>query len=104
MSYRVKIAPEADAELSEIERYLRDDCSEPELSVQIPLAFLTACETLSEMPFRYPVVESLRLLPREIRKMRHKNYVVLYNVNQDEETVEILHIASARQNWYTRYL
>ncbi len=93
MAYKIVYKPYAERDLWETADYLADR------SIPAAKHFLkklkTTIEGLSEMPLRYPLINS----NREYRKMSVPPYVVVYIVDERAKTVQIVRIVHGKRNY-----
>ena len=83
---KIILAPAAIAELQEISDYIAAD--NPERAATFVAELLDHCDSLAEMPRRFPLVP--RYEHWGIRRCVHGNYLIFYRVR--EEAVEIVHV------------
>jgi plasmid stabilization system protein ParE len=95
--YRVKMMPQADAELEEIGYFIALD--KPQAAKRFTTEWVAALTTLLS---RFP--ESGTVHKAEIRQFSHKGYTAFYQVNAVQKQVEILHIVSLVKPLSTRNL
>lgn len=83
---KVRITRQARADLEEIAEWIGQD--NPARAVAFVDELLARCRSLAEHPDRFPIYRELR--GRTVRKMSHRNYVILYFRSADG--IEIAHV------------
>jgi toxin ParE1/3/4 len=83
--YKLRISPEAKADLDSIWDYIAEDS--PVEATNFILKVLNKCELLTEQPYMGPARDFIR---KGLRIHPVDDYVVLYRVH--DKTVEIVHV------------
>ncbi|MFZ1988829.1 MAG: type II toxin-antitoxin system RelE/ParE family toxin [Alphaproteobacteria bacterium] len=95
-SYRVVFSPEAEAQLTQLYRYIADEAS-PEIALGFTSAIIDHCESLDQMPHRGVARGDLR---PGLRTLSFRGRVLIaYAVGKD--TVTILGIFYGGQDFET---
>ncbi len=90
MAYKILITPSAESDLEEYASWIFQDSpmnARKWLAEAWELIF-----SLSEMPERFPVAPESPISGSEIRSVPHYSHRVIYRIQAEEETVEILRI------------
>jgi plasmid stabilization system protein ParE len=85
---KVVLSRRAIIEIQEIGDYIAQD--NPERAAYFVRELRTACLTLVELPFAFPIVQ--RYADHEVRRRLHGNYVVLYRVEVDANRIVVLNV------------
>ena len=90
--YNIEITEPAQQDLLSIVLYIRDVLQEPKIALGILRTLRDEIEGLCRMPERYPLWEDEPWHSQGLRKMVVKKYVVLYLVEQQSQTVQIVRV------------
>jgi len=62
-------------------------------------ALIKTYDALKENPFRRPLVQDKYLATKGIRSIGVKNYMLLYSVNEEKNTVPLYRFLYCRRDW-----
>ncbi|MCX4374016.1 MAG: type II toxin-antitoxin system RelE/ParE family toxin [Dysosmobacter sp.] len=95
MKYRVKIGAQAQADITDIMRYIGQVLLEPRTAGNLYRLLKEQILSLKQMPERYPYEDDDRLRALGIRKLLVKNYKVLYFVDTERQLVQVARVVYA---------
>ena len=95
MKYRVKIGAQAQADITDIMRYIEQVLLEPRTAGNLYRLLKEQILSLKQMPERYPYEDDDRLYALGIRKLLVKNYKVLYFVDTERQLVQVARVVYA---------
>jgi len=95
MKYRVKIGAQAQADITDIMRYIGQVLLEPRTAGNLYRLLKEEILSLKQMPERYPYEDDERLRALGIRKLLVKNYKVLYFVDTERQLVQVAKVVYA---------
>lgn len=95
MKYRVKIGAQAQADITDIMRYIGQVLLEPRTAGNLYRLLKEQILSLKQMPERYPYEDDDRLRALGIRKLLVKNYQVLYFVDTERQLVQVARVVYA---------
>lgn len=99
MAYKIESTPLADQDLEGIIAYIAEDLENPIAAAHF-LDEVDACYThLEKMPLMYEQCHDPNLKKLGYRKALISNYVMIYRVDEDAETVFILRFFYARRDY-----
>ena len=87
--YKLVYLPHALEDLVEIATYIAKKLNNPIAAENITSQLVEKAESLKEFPYVYPVHNPIRKLNKEYRKLRVKNWIMFYYVNEGEKTITI---------------
>lgn len=97
--YNIKITEPAKEDIKSVIYYISVDLRNP-VAAQNMLNFIeTEIKSLSEMPFRHPLVEDAVLAQNGFRLIQVKNYLVFYTVREKSNSVIIQRVLYSRRDW-----
>ncbi len=88
--YSVRITRQAQEHLTEVRRYIERELLAPDAALKIIRALRKEMASLSEMPFRYGLVDEEPWRSEGIRKTQVRNYYIYYWVDEAAGKVQIL--------------
>ena len=97
-SYAIKMARQAEEQLSEIVQYISVTLRSPQAAMNTLDALEEEINSLSAMPSRYPAIEDDSVSDRGIRKTRARNFSIYYLVDEARKQVNILAVCYARRD------
>ena len=102
MVYKVIASVQADADLDRLIDYLLQTLQNPVAAKNL-LSGVEACyDHLSQMPYMYEQCRSPRLMARGYRKAVIHDYIMIYRVDDEENTVYVLRFFHGRQDYEKR--
>ena len=97
--YKIVITQTAKADLRDAARYITVELTSPDAAKKLVQDIKVEIKKLSAMPFRHEIASDPYLAHLGIRKIYVSNYVVLYIVSEDTQTVAVARIGYMRRNW-----
>lgn len=97
--YKVIIEPDAETDLYEVIHYIGNILHEPKSAKRIYLSIKEQVQSLSEMPFRYPLVQDDKYWHRGVRRILVENYAAFYYVTEDDLSIHVFRILYNRRDW-----
>ena len=94
--YKVKILPQAEYDLASIGDYISNELSNQLSAQKILSRILAACNSLSTFPHRSPVFYEHS--NKKLRAIHIKNYTIVYHVDDNSRSVEILAVIYSRRD------
>ena len=98
--YKVKITPQANAQMLEIFRYIRDDLSEMTVAEKLIDELEKNILSLSFMPNRIALVDVQPWKNHGIHKMVVKNFLVYFWVNEEQKEVHITAVVYGKRDQF----
>lgn len=98
-TYNVHISELAERDLAEIGRYMAEELLEPSIALKLVTKVGDAALRLEEMPQRNALVADERLSRSGIRKLMVDNYIIIYVISEEKNTVMVIRILSGRRDW-----
>ena len=100
MSYTVRFTETAKNDLQEIAFYIADQSKEPEIAKAFVLELRETCKRLTELPNQGALPKDRILRSMGYRYLSHKGYLLFYQVNEHEKTVDIMAIFQEKQDYF----
>ena len=100
MSYTVRFTETAKNDLREIAFYIADQSKEPEIAKAFVLELRGTCNRLTELPNQGALPKDRILRSMGYRYLSHKGYLLFYQVNEHEKTVDIMAIFQEKQDYF----
>ena len=100
MSYTVLFTETAKNDLREIAFYIADQSKEPEIAKAFVLELRGTCKRLTELPNHGALPKDRILRSMGYRYLSHKGYLLFYQVNEHEKTVDIMAIFQEKQDYF----
>ncbi|MCI9515043.1 MAG: type II toxin-antitoxin system RelE/ParE family toxin [Lawsonibacter sp.] len=95
MNYRIEIGIQAQADITDIMRYIGQALLEPRTAGKLYRLLKEKILSLKQMPDRCPYEDDERLRALGIRKLLVRNYKVLYIVDTEQRVVRIARVVYA---------
>lgn len=100
MSYTVRFTETAKNDLQEIAFYIADQSKGPEIAKAFVLELRGTCNLLTELPNQGALPKDRILRSMGYRYLSHKGYLLFYQVNEHEKTVDIMAIFQEKQDYF----
>ena len=97
--YAVHFTRTAEADLQEITEYVSRVLDNPPAAESLLDKIDKRIRELSDYPEAHPLAADIQLQERGIRVFTFGNYVGLYRVRRDEQTVVVLRLLHGRRDW-----
>jgi toxin ParE1/3/4 len=98
-NYNVIFTKRAKNDLDDVYRYIAEQALMPKTALKLTENIKDEINYyLSYMPF-YPLADDKRLAQAGVRKMVVKKYLVFFVVNENENTVNVIHIIHGARDW-----
>ena len=89
--YKIEITDCADQELNEILEYISVNLQNPSAASSFADEVADCYDALEKTPYMYELSRDPRLHLMGFHKVAIKNYIMIYRVSEEEQTVYILH-------------
>lgn len=89
----------AEQDLEDIYCYISNTLLEPEIAKKIYLTIYDRIQSLKNMLKRNPIVTEEPFKSIGLRKQHAANYMILYIVNDENNTINIIRILYSKRNW-----
>lgn len=102
--FRLEITESAESDLDEITDYIgRTLCNPPAVATFLD-AIDAACSELTEMPEMFPLCADSRLADLGYRKVVVRSYIMVYEIDGEEDVVRILRFFHGSENYADKML
>ena len=101
-NYEIKQTKQFELELRNIYNYLLFHFQEPITAEKNLRNIIEKVYSLQYYPERFPRITTYNHDNYNLRKLSVKNYIVIYQVNNDTHEVYILHIFHSSQDYYNK--
>ena len=101
-NYKVNITDEAYADLDEILKYITVDLSNSSAAQELLNDVLKGVDQISAFPFAMPNLNNIEF--NKLRRLDIKNFVLIYDVNENKHEIYILAILYAKSDLIARLL
>ncbi|MBR1830444.1 MAG: type II toxin-antitoxin system RelE/ParE family toxin [Atopobiaceae bacterium] len=98
ITYKVVVQPIALRDMTDAVTYIADELKSPSAAERLSEKLVQGIESLAKLPTRCPTHRVSRPLKREYRQLRVDNYLVLFTVSEENETVTVAHVLYARRS------
>lgn len=98
-NYEIQITEPAENDLRAIGVYISKELLEPSIAKNIIAKIGQAIMKLEELPLKNALILDGELALQGIRKILVDNYIVFYNVIEENKTVTIIRILYNRRDW-----
>lgn len=99
MAYKLIITKGAQNELERIADYISESLCNPIAAIDFLEQVDKCYTTLSDSPLIYQVCDNIGMKYKEYRKVVINNYVLVYRVDIDANTVYVLHFFYGRRDY-----
>ena len=97
-AYKVKITPQASAQLLELFSYISNVLKEPVTAERLLNELQKSILSLATMPKRVPLVDAEPWKSRGIRKLAVKNFMVYFWVYEEQKQVHVIAVIYGKRN------
>lgn len=98
ITYRVEVQPLALRDMNDVVTYIASELKSPAAADHLADKLVEGIESLATLPSRCPLHQTLRPLRHEYRQLRVDNYLVLFTVSEEKETVTVARVLYARRD------
>lgn len=99
MNYNLVITKPAEKDLADILQYISKDLSAPKAANDLLDDILRCYDNISSNPLVYALCDNDRLKSKEYRKALIKNYIMLYRVDEEKQTIYIMRFIYGRRDY-----
>ena len=99
MNYNLVITKPAEKDLADILQYVSKDLSAPKAASDLLDDILKCYDNISLNPLMYALCDNDRLKSKEYRKAVVKNYIMLYRVDEEKQTIYIMRFIYGRRDY-----
>lgn len=96
---KLKYTPAAISDLQEITDYIKSNFHNPSAAKRISKMILDDCSRLKEYPRSGVSIESKTGFETDLRMLICKNWIAVYRIDDDSDTVSISRIMNGRQDY-----
>ena len=97
--YQIFISDHAQRDIKEIINYLSLNLMEPLIAKNIASEIDKSISSLKEMPQSQSLVLSNPTKQNSFRKLPVKNYIIFFEIHEEQKAVGIVRILYGRRNW-----
>ena len=97
--YSLQYLPIARQDLVGIVRYISRELANPAAAERLAGELTAAAEGLRQFPYAHPAVAPIRPLAHEYRRLRVKNYLLFYWVDEESRMVTVVRVLYARRDF-----
>ena len=97
--YDLQYLPSARKDMVDVVRYISETLQNPTAAERLAVELIEAGDSIPAFPYANPVHMPIRPLKREYRKLRVRNYLMLYWVDEERKLVTIARVVYARRNY-----
>lgn len=97
--YNLEYLPIARQDLVGIVRYISRELLNPAAAERLTDDLMEAAEGIRRFPYAHPAVVPIRPLSHEYRKLRVKNYLLFYWVDERTHRVTVARVLYARRDY-----
>lgn len=95
--YKLEYLPIALNDMLNIAKYIGTELKNPIAAENLSEEFVKTAENLKEFPYSNPVYIPMKPLKQEYRKVKIKNYIMFYWVNESEKSVTVARVIYGRR-------
>ena len=99
MKYDLEYLSVARKDIIEIAKYISSKLNNAGAAERMVTDIVEKCESLRDMPYLNPVYVPIKPLNHEYRKVRVKNYLIFYWINEAEKKVVIARVIYSKRNY-----
>ena len=99
MTYKLKLAEPAEADLIDIGMYITHILHSPVAALNLIDEIDKHIVSLEQMPKRYALVSDERLAMQGVRAIPVKNYLIFYIVDDFMKSVTIIRVLYGKRDW-----
>lgn len=103
-SYEVYFTIKAKEDLKDLVRYIKSELLEPAIALKYAQMIKHEIEKLEYLPKRFSTIGIEFEECKNIRKLVVKNYIVFYQIYENEKTVKIIRILYGGTEWKNKLL
>ena len=97
--YDLQYLPSARKDMVDAVRYISETLQNPTAAERLAEELIEAGDSIPAFPYANPVHMPIRPLKHEYRKLRVRNYLMLYWVDEERKLVTIACVVYARRNY-----
>ena len=97
--YNLEYLPVAMNDMLEIVRYISVELKNPDVAERLAEELVKAAESVLAFPYATPAYRTIRPLKREYRKIRVRNYLMFYWVDEEKKLVIVARVVYAKRNY-----
>ncbi len=99
MAYRIEASYQAENDFINIMNYLSSDLYNSQAALDFSAEVKKRIDLLYESPYLYEKIEGTYFDNLAFRKIPIKNYIVIYQVDENKKIIKIMRFFSQRQNY-----
>ncbi len=97
--YALIIFPKAAEDIENIFKYISVDLLNPIAASNLIDKFYSKLDNVRHFPKSMPKISNRVVQNKNIRKLVVDNYVVFYNVNEKQKSIEVVRVLYGMMNW-----
>ena len=97
--YDLQYLPSARKDMVDAVRYISETLQNPTAAERLAEELIEAGDSILTFPYANPVHMPIRPLKREYRKLRVRNYLMFYWVDEERKLVTVARVIYARRNY-----
>ena len=97
--YDLQYLPSARKDMVDAVRYISETLQNPTAAERLAVELIEAGDSIPAFPYANPVHMPIRPLKREYRKLRVRNYLMFYWVDEERKLVTVARVIYARRNY-----
>lgn len=97
--YRILLTKNAKDDLIEIRNHITYELMSPDISKKFIYGLRKSISQLYYLPYKFPQVKTKYIDRQSCRYMPYKNFLIFYEVKEQETVIYILRILYKKRNW-----
>ena len=97
--YDLQYLPSARKDMVDVVRYISETLHNPTAAERLAVELIEAGDSILTFPYANPVHMPIRPLKHEYRKLRVRNYLMFYWVEEERKLVTVARVIYARRNY-----
>ena len=97
--YDLQYLPSARKDMVDVVRYISETLHNPTVAERLAMELIEAGDSILTFPYANPVHMPIRPLKHEYRKLRVRNYLMFYWVDEERKLVTVARVIYARRNY-----
>ena len=97
--YKIGFLPIAKQDMTEIVRYISQELCNPAAANKLADEMIEAADWLCGFPYANSVLQTIKSLKHEYRKLLVKNYIMFYWVDENTKTVTMARVLYVRRDY-----
>lgn len=98
-NYYVNVLPTAQREITDILNYIATELCSPLAAINLNTAFADELQRLKKFPLHGKLLQTKLPLKHVYRWVRVENYMIFYTVDEQAESIHIMHVRFASSDY-----